>query len=289
MNNYKLIKNYRENDELRLSLNGLAKKTFGLDFEGWYRNGYWKDNYNPYSIVVDGRVVSNVSVNTIDIVWDGEVKHFIQLGTVMTDEAYRNKGLMKIIMKEIENDYKGVDGMYLYANDSVLNFYPKFGFKQSSEYKYSKSVEITKQRSMKQVPMADRQAWDKLVKIINKSVPCGRFEMTGNSGLIMFYITNFMQECVFYDKALDVYVIAEPEDENLLIHNVFSEKPVKLDKVIEAFGSEIKHVELGFTPYDCEDYDCELINEEDTTFFVKGKLLEGFENAKLMFPTLSHA
>ena len=61
---YKIIKNYRDNEQLRHSFNELAMKTFDIDFEDWYQNGYWTDRYNPHSIVIDGKVVANVSVNT---------------------------------------------------------------------------------------------------------------------------------------------------------------------------------------------------------------------------------
>ena len=43
----------------------LAKKTFGIDFEGWYENGLWKEDYIPYVLIDGDTVVSNVSVNII--------------------------------------------------------------------------------------------------------------------------------------------------------------------------------------------------------------------------------
>lgn len=62
----------------------------------------------------------------------------LQLGTVMIDKKYRNMGFIKTIMQEIEKDYYDiVDGIYLFVNDSVLEFYPKFGYKKSTEYRYS--------------------------------------------------------------------------------------------------------------------------------------------------------
>lgn len=67
-----VIKNYRNNNELRHSFNELAGKTFGLNFEDWYQNGFWGDNYNPYSVVKDGKVVANVSVNKTDMLIDGQ-------------------------------------------------------------------------------------------------------------------------------------------------------------------------------------------------------------------------
>ena len=86
--NYQIIKNYRTDDVLRESFNRLAKITFGLDFEQWYKNGYWNDKYIPYSVAADGKVISNVSVNLIDCNIMGKNKRYIQLGTVMTDSEY---------------------------------------------------------------------------------------------------------------------------------------------------------------------------------------------------------
>ena len=76
----------------------------------------------------EGRVVSNVSVNRIRFDLGGKKKDYIQIGTVMTDEKYRGKGLNGQIMERVLKEYEGkADGIYLFANDSVLNYYPKFG------------------------------------------------------------------------------------------------------------------------------------------------------------------
>lgn len=285
-----LVKNYRDNKTLRKSFNELAKKTFGLDFEDWYQNGYWGDNYNPYSIVSEDRVVANVSVNIIDILWKGNIKHFIQLGTVMTEESYRKKGLIRQIMEEVEKDYgKSTDGMYLFANDSVIDFYPKFGYRKETEYQCQKQVSTGKERSIMHIPMGSRKERDILEDRIRYSHPCGSFQMADNSGLIMFYVTKFMQENVYYDSQQDAYVIAEEEAGELFIHNIFSVQKVNIDKVIESFGKGINHVTLGFTPEDKSGYAVTEAEEEDTTLFVKGDGFVGFKSLELMFPTLSHA
>lgn len=77
----KIVKHYRENHTFRDSFNALAEQTFGLNFENWYRNGFWTDNYDPYSVVIDGEVAANVSVNRTDMVIGGARKRLIQLGT----------------------------------------------------------------------------------------------------------------------------------------------------------------------------------------------------------------
>ena len=51
-----IIKGYRNDDALRGSFDRLAQRTFDLAFEDWYQNGFWGDDYIPYSVVIDGAV-----------------------------------------------------------------------------------------------------------------------------------------------------------------------------------------------------------------------------------------
>lgn len=69
---YMLVKDYCGDDDLRRSFNNLAEETFGLNFENWYKSGYWGKQYIPYSVVSGGEIVSNVSVNRIDCALHGK-------------------------------------------------------------------------------------------------------------------------------------------------------------------------------------------------------------------------
>ena len=75
---YKVISNYRKDDELRRSFNALAERTFGLSFENWYQNGFWNDKYIPYSILLDGNIIANVSVNIINCEVKGKKRRYIR-------------------------------------------------------------------------------------------------------------------------------------------------------------------------------------------------------------------
>lgn len=81
--------NYMQDATLRHALNDLTRKTFCFDFENWVTGGYFEGDYIPYSYVEDGKVLSNVSVNRMQFMQNGEERNYIQLGTVMTDENYR--------------------------------------------------------------------------------------------------------------------------------------------------------------------------------------------------------
>lgn len=282
-------KNYRDNESLRNSFNELAGKVFGgLNFEDWYRNGFWNDNYIPYSIVIDGKVVSNISVNACNMNYDGRIVKLIQIGTVMTDPDYRGRGYARMLMEKIIEDYENkVDGIYLFANDSVVDFYPKFGFRKSREYQFSKAVKIDTERTAQLVPMAEKSDWDNMVQILNKTEQNAKMYMVSNSGLYMFYLSQFMQENTFYIEDCDSYAIAEIEDDTLILHAVVGSGAI--DRVISAFGKEIKKVILAFTPNDSTGYDKSEVIEEDTHLFVRGKFFDDTNDDEFMFQAITHA
>ena len=283
-----ILSGYRNDSALRDSFNALAEQTFGLNFEGWYRNGFWGDNYDPHSIVIDGEVAANVSVNRTDLVFGGKRYHMLQLGTVMTAPEHRGKGYGRAIMDYIEKTYADADGIYLFANDTVVDFYPRFGFRPAREMAYSKSFALTGESKAEQVLMDGPAAWEKLAAAMEKSTFREGCPMVDNPGLIFFYVSQFMQEAVYFIPHLDAWVIAEPEEGSLTIHNIFADSAVTIEEVVRAFGN-VDRVHLGFAPADPTGWEISELREEDTHFFVKGTAFEEFQERKLRIPSLSHA
>ena len=283
-----IVSGYRSDKQLRDSFNALAEQTFGLNFEGWYQNDFWKENYDPHSVVENGTVLSNVSVNRTDLLIDGRQYRILQLGTVMTAEGCRGRGFGRAIMEHIEQKYADVDGIYLFANDSVVDYYPRFGFRPAVEHTYSKRVTMTGETQAEQVLMDGPAAWEQLRAAMAKSTFREGCPMVENPGLIFFYVSQFMQEAVYYIPHLDAWVIAEPEEESLTIHNIFADETVTIDAVAAAFG-KVQQLSLGFAPADSTGWDITELHEEDTHFFVKGAVFEAFEQKKLRIPSLSHA
>lgn len=287
---YEIVKNYRDNKALRDSFNALAEATFGgLNFENWYQLGYWGDNYVPYSLVIDGKVAANVSLNRTDMVIGGERKRVYQLGTVMTAPEHRNKGYSRILMAEVEKDIAGADGVYLFGNDDVVAFYPKFGFVPNREFLWHREVAQEGPCTLECRSMSSGENREALAKAMEESTFPGGCAMVGNPGLVFFYAAQFMQENVYYCQALDTWAIAELEDGELTLHNVFSRREISLDAVIAAFGAEVRHVTLGFSPADTTGFLCREWKDEDCNFFTRGKIFEDFADKKLRIPSLSHA
>jgi predicted GNAT family N-acyltransferase len=285
---YNYITDYKDDDKLRKSLNELAEKTFGITFENWYTNGFWGNKHIPHSLMHDNKIIANVSVNLMDFYMDGIEKHYIQIGTVMTYKDYRGQGLSRYLIQKILDQYiDKVDGIYLFGNDRVLNFYPKFGFVKSKEYQYSKNINSSDNvKRIELVDMTDKEKWEKFFYTVRSSVNNDRFTID-NPGLIAFWTR--WSKSVYYLAKEDAYVIADIEGENLFVKQIIATHKVELETVISSFGSDIKKVTLGFTPYDEKGYTVREFQEEDCTLFILGKDLENIEYKKLIFPVLSHA
>lgn len=285
-----VIHGYRDNKELRSSFNVLAEQTFdGLNFEGWYQNGFWGDNYDPHSIVIDGKVVANVSVNRCDLELGGRRYRILQLGTVMTAPEHRGKGLSRAIMEYIEPMMAEADGVYLFGNDSVVDFYPKFGFRRGRELEYRKSVSQSGPVAAEQVVMDGPAAWARLAEAMERSSFAEGCKMVGNPELIFFYVSQFMQEAVWYIPGLDAWAVAELEKGVLTIYNIFADASVTVDDVAAAFGAEVRTVALGFAPESREGWEVSALLEEDCSFFVRGEVFAEFEARGVRIPSLGHA
>ncbi|MGL4337019.1 MAG: GNAT family N-acetyltransferase, partial [Turicibacter sp.] len=192
---YRFECGYQDNESLRNSFNQLTEKTYGFEFKQWYEDGYWTDKYVPYSLIDGDQVVANVSVNIMDFLVRGEEKRFIQIGTVMTDESYRNQGLSKALIEIVLKEYEEkCDLIYLFANDSVIDFYPKFGFKKSEQYQYATTLPKTEHLSkLKKLDMNHDSDRELVYQLASSTCSYSKLSMINNPSLIMFYATYFMK------------------------------------------------------------------------------------------------
>ena len=284
---YTLIKQIKDNEPLRKSFNSLAQKTFGITFEEWYQHGFWTDRYIPYVFVKESRVIANVSVNLIHIMDQGKSRRYIQLGTVMTDKDYRRLGLAKLLMNEVIKDWKDqCDGIYLFANETALEFYPKFSFIKTMEYQYSVSVQ-PKTGDFYKLDMSQHKNHALLQHYYSLGNPLSDFTLKDNFELLMFYCLNDLKECVYYSKQLDLIVIAQEEENTLLCYDILGRTDASLEEIIASFSSlNSPHVTLGFTPKDTKGYTAMPL--EENHLFITKDMLTHFDKQK-MLPLLSHA
>lgn len=287
---FKFVVGTGKDHKFRKSFNTLTEKTFGFNFESWYQNGYWKNKYIPYSLMDGDIVVSNVSVSTMDFDVFGKTKRYIQLGTVMTDVKYRNQRLLRIIIERVIAEWKDkCELIYLFANNSVLDFYPKFGFNKLQEYQYSKLINKKDECGfVRKLDMSNEQDKALVYSKANNSCSLSKIYMHGNVELIMFYCTLFMKNNAYYIEDYDAIVIAEFKEDTIEVLDVFCTKEISLDKILNCLiNKNIKREKLYFTPKEIESYTIMPLEGEDT-LFILGKDTKLLAENQFMFPKLSH-
>lgn len=285
------MKNYQDNIQHRAAFNTLAQKVFGISFEEWYQAGYWREKYIPYTLFDGNQAAANISVNIMNFNTFGEKQRYIQIGTVMTDERYRNQQLSRFLMEKILDEWnEQCNFIYLYANKSVLEMYPKFGFNKVKEYEYFKLIEKNDgHENCEKLNMEMQSNRDRLHDYAKNSIALGALSMQENSDLVMFYCASFLKENVYYVKSLDVIAVATFHDNQLHLLDVFGKTHVALDQIVYSLvNSEIDKVVLGFTPKDHSSYEIREMSGDDTLFIHNGRT-KLFDDNKVMFPVLSHA
>lgn len=268
----RLKRQVRYDDALRKSFMDLALRTFGISFSSWYDQGFWTDSYIPYVFEEDGRVVANVSANRIHTVLDGAPRLYIQLGTVMTDPQYRRRGLSGALIQEVLQEWRDrCNGFYLYANQTVLDFYPRFGFERAIEAQYALPLTIDGGEYVR-LDMEQARSRQLLLQRYQKSNPYSRLPMLDNWGLLMFYCGGPLKNCVYYSAARDAVCIAAQEQDKIICYDLFCNPGPSMEEQLRALPFPGNYrVILGFTPKDCKG--CKKLPQsgEDTVFVWKEK------------------
>jgi GNAT superfamily N-acetyltransferase len=273
----KLISHYRDNDRLRNSFIELAREIFGINFSSWLELGYWGGRYIPYSYADGDKIIANVSVNKLDFIVEGDSYRALQIGTVMTHPDYRSKGLSASLMNHILEEYKDkFDFMYLFANDSVLDFYPKFGFERMEEFLYtmkfsssfeagsqntvnpasnivagskypvnhpsgsakeSKSASASREKVLRKLDISKTEDLQLVEKIVHERIPVSKVFGTANSGgITMYHVLNVFPESLHYSEQEDAVVIFSKEDHMVHVIDVVSRAPVNIERILAAIA-----------------------------------------------------
>ncbi|MGE7947095.1 GNAT family N-acetyltransferase [Lysinibacillus sp. NPDC093688] len=292
MINYQLIFDYKDNQNYRESFNELAKLVFDLDFSQWYEKGCWNDQYICYSYIDGERVIANASISKMTVTVNGKDYKAIQVGTVMTHPDYRHKGLARKLMNDIIDKYEEqFEFIYLFANETVLDFYPKFGFSRVQESRYFINADKLKKKSNTMIRKLDVENNNdlSLLKLYAKErIPSSSIlGVKNNESLLMFYFLIAFPHSIYFIEEEDVIVLFEKEGEELHLFDVISRSNIDVKEVLGYITtSDIKRIIFHFIP-DCQDLESEVIEAEDDVLFIRPMIKFGTERP--LFPLTSHS
>lgn len=290
---FSVTSNYQNDEILRKSFNQLANDIFGIDFEQWFQNGCWDKNYICHSVVINQKVVSNVSVNKMNLIIDGTSQRAIQIGTVMTHPDYRGNGFSGALMKHVLETYRDeCEVFYLFANDSVHHFYPKFGFTPCNEVHFSMKVAPISivNNGLRKIDCANEEDLKMINKILQTRTPVSnQFGISDNQGIFMFYALNVFQDSIYLFEDEGAIIVYQSEGNVLHLYDVVSKSRIDLVRLLSHISNrDTEIIQFYFTP-DCftENVNYELKSQGDLLFIKsKNKLNLSFA---FCAPMLSHA
>lgn len=203
----------------------------------------------------------------------------------------------------------------------MLDFYPKFGFHCLPEYRYGRAVskgedceaesseaepfgaeplktESPKSAPLKpeRLPMEIQEDYIHFLQEKHRLWSLAKSE-PDNDDLLMFYLSQFQREAVYYLKELDAYAVAEREGDKLTVYAAYAPEGIKLPEVcralIPAFDrdsvSALKRLELAFTPGDDTGFQRRVHKAEGSAFFIRGERLAADMEQIVSFGELYYA
>ncbi len=245
------------------------------DFHKWHQLGYWTGNYEPHTLISEGRIISNVSATLMDIFINGSRKKGVQIGTVGTIPEERGHGLSRQLMDHVIKKYKTkADIFFLFANETVLEFYPKFGFSRVAESLYQTAVNSGNNSSgLKKMDLRNKDDRDIINRFASNRIPLtSLFGAEGYESITWWHLLNVYRNDIYFSEEDDILLIMYPSKNKLKLIDVISTKPPdpqRLINEISGFGntsSILYHFPPDQIPFPYDN----MIRDEDTMFFVRG-------------------
>ncbi|QWP74848.1 GNAT family N-acetyltransferase [Lysobacter sp. K5869] len=221
------------------------------DFRRWCEWEQWAPGYLAYSLFEDGRVVANASAMRQRLIVDGEEIVAFQFGAVGCLPESRGRGLARRAM-EAALAACGDAPALLFANDSVLEFYPRFGFVPApqSEFEADYIAEPAPRRAPR-LDLADPATRDAFLALAARAAPTSEGFATRDYGrTATWYAANGYSAPLFRIDA-DTVVFAQEDDGVLTVEDVFAAAPshaalaAALPRLIER---PIRALRFGFDP-----------------------------------------
>lgn len=254
--------------EFKKQINELIMHVFGFSFDRWHALNLWDDQYERYSIIENGMVIANISVSKMNMTINGRQRDFLQLGSVATREEYRGKGLSRKIMEHIIKRYPETP-MFLLGNDSVVEFYPKFGFVPITYKQPYLEHKLQNDTKMIKLNVTDPKV-DHYLKGRNQFSQI--LDCTNPYSINWFHLLYGHSDHIYEIPQLDVMLIAEQQNNTLIIHDLIAKNKVTFAQIVPHLGFDhVDVIQFGFNPDWLEmDYSMREYSMEDATPFVRG-------------------
>ncbi len=290
MSSLKIIKDYLEQSEYRNKFFDFTPKAlYGAEFKKWYEMGKWNKKYHLVSLLKGEELIANVAYSIMNLWVAGKRVKALQFATVATLPAFQHQGYARTLMFEvIKSHEKEISVMFLFANEHVLDFYPRFGFRQIQESVFwLHANQFQSLYGAHKLSIYQPKDHDLLADFLAKRLPLTKvFGADDYQHIFWWHCIYFYDDCIYYVPELDVVVICEIEAEKLHIYDILFKTSFSFSTLVpKIITNEVQSIVFHFTPelLDVKSDGC--VEYKESPLFVKGDFLP--RGTKFKFPVLA--
>lgn len=285
------IKNYYSN-----SFNKLAQDIFDTDLTEWLKKSYSENTYIPFSYTYQNEIVANASAYLMHLSINNVHYKAIQIATVMTRQDFRNKGLSRDLIDRIIRFYEhDFDFFYLYANETVVEFYPKIGFTRQTELLFTMEAAHVGRNNyqkhyLQRLNMKNPTHYALVEELINRrDFSFYSMEIIHQNQLLLFQLLVELDDIIYYMKEEGIVVVFEVVDDSLHLYDIITNKPFNLQTILaRIIPKPIKNIHFYFGVNDADLMILKKrVSTDEDVLFTKSALKE--VPADLYFPLTSRA
>jgi predicted N-acetyltransferase YhbS len=226
-------------------------RVFPVDFRSWYATGGWTDGYTVFALLEGDQLVASAAVSRMECVVHGRTVIGHQLGAVGVAPEQRGRSLGRRVLEHALAHLPGDDLTFLFANETVLDFYPRFGFRRVQEHRYGAEVDIVPAPHRLRTLAADQLAHHYLIAEVGRIAEpvTEHFGARDYGQTAAWYLSNFYADCFYYAPGEDAVIVAEQTGDLLHLIDVIAPEQVDLDALLPCVVSApVRRIALGFTP-----------------------------------------
>ncbi len=215
----------------------------------WRDRGGWTGDYEVLAIVDDGRIVSTIGRSRMHLVINGGDRVGYQLGAAATLAPYRRQGfarqLMDWVIRELDEPDQPV---ILFANNGVLDFYPRFGLKRIPQRRsFARHVLQPSGAQAPRCDLSDASDRSRLATLCAASRPARGCLTARDYYSIALWHLGCGSATVSWAPEFEAAIAATIENERLVIHDVFAAEPFDLSLVLPTLITQpVAEVEFLF-------------------------------------------
>ncbi len=267
-----LVENYKSNKLLVDEFIKFTDHIFpSISFKKWVEKNLWPGNYIPFSLMKDGRIISNVCISEMVVFINGKSQKSIQFSAVGTLPEYRGKGLSKKLMQHVLERFQNTHQFFfLYANDSVIDYYPKFGFRKLIEHKFLLNRHFKKiGDDARRLDLNNAEDYKLITDLLANRKPLTKiFGAEEYSFITMWHLYNiFFDDCYYLDDENLIIIMKIKGSELHLYEIIFQEKFMPTDIIPKIIPNDTERIYFYFPP-DQIEFDYDIAVKEDTMLYV---------------------